>query len=186
MLIRIIGRAGDPDPRGPYLSIWWMTVQPAPPGKTGITAMETLLQNLLPVSPSSNSGTQQGPGCWDWTAVLCFSCGKTGHGATRCPTLDVSFLSFLAVRMEGGEGRERIRDVLSSCGSGAPPGISNGTGPQDHCGSETWLTAPREQPNPRLAVERSNEVEVATVMVEATRGRMDCSPDLPSQMDYLW
>ena len=31
-------------------------------------------------------------------------------------------ISFLAAVMEGGEGREQIRDDLSSCGSGAPPG----------------------------------------------------------------
>ena len=67
------------------------TLQPAPPVKTGITAMETWLQNLLPVSPSPDSRTQQAPGRRDWTMVLCFSCGKTGHGATRCPVLDVSF-----------------------------------------------------------------------------------------------
>ena len=42
-----------------------------------------------------DSRTQQGPGRWDWATVLCFSCGKTGHGATRCPVLDVSFLFLL-------------------------------------------------------------------------------------------
>ena len=67
------------------------TPQPAPPVKTGITAIETLLQNLLPVSPSPDSRTQQSPGRRDWAKVLCFSCGNTGHGATRYPVLDVSF-----------------------------------------------------------------------------------------------
>ena len=27
----------------------------------------------------------------DWSDMKCFSCGKSGHSATRCPTLDVSF-----------------------------------------------------------------------------------------------
>ena len=27
----------------------------------------------------------------DWSDIKCFSCGKPGHSATRCPTLDVSF-----------------------------------------------------------------------------------------------
>ena len=28
----------------------------------------------------------------DWTDVVCFSCGKLGHAATRCPNFDESFL----------------------------------------------------------------------------------------------
>ena len=67
------------------------TPHPAPPVKTGITVIETLLQNLLPVSLSPDSQTQLGPGRRDWATVLCFSCGTTGHGATQCPVLDVSF-----------------------------------------------------------------------------------------------
>ena len=27
----------------------------------------------------------------DWSEVKCFSCGKSGHSATRCPTLDITF-----------------------------------------------------------------------------------------------
>ena len=27
----------------------------------------------------------------DWNGVVCFSCGKLGHAATRCPNLDESF-----------------------------------------------------------------------------------------------
>ena len=95
--------------------------------------------------------------------------------------------------------RERIHYDLSSCGSGTSPGskrqlirgwgsaarISNGTGPQDPSGGETQLTAPREQPNPRLVVERSDEVEVATLVVEAIRGGWIGS-NLPSQIVFLW
>ena len=49
------------------------------------------LQNLLPVSPSPGSRTQQGPdvGTELWCCVSHVE--KTGHGATRCPVLDVSF-----------------------------------------------------------------------------------------------
>ena len=27
----------------------------------------------------------------DWTDVVCFSCGKSGHAATHCPNFDESF-----------------------------------------------------------------------------------------------
>ena len=27
----------------------------------------------------------------NWNAVVCFSCGKAGHGATRCPNLYEAF-----------------------------------------------------------------------------------------------
>ena len=34
---------------------------------------------------------RQRPARWDWSDVLCFSCGKSGHAATRCPNLNDSF-----------------------------------------------------------------------------------------------
>ena len=76
--------------------------QPAPPVRTGITKLETLLQNLLPVSPTPDSLTQPGPGRREWAAVLCFSCGKPGYGATRCRFLSVrSIVLVLYVVMAG-------------------------------------------------------------------------------------
>ena len=67
------------------------TPKPASPVKTGITAIETLLHNLLPASPSLASWTEPGPVHRDWATVVCFSCGKPGHGATRCPALNKAF-----------------------------------------------------------------------------------------------
>ena len=98
------------------------------------------------------------------------------------------YVSLLAAGMEGREGRERICYDLSSCGGRAPPGgkwqliwgggsaarISNGTGPQNPGGGgETWLIASREQPNPRVMVEPSEEVEVAVVVADVAQGWMD-------------
>ena len=31
------------------------------------------------------------PGRKDWSDMKCFSCGQSGHSATRCSKLDVSF-----------------------------------------------------------------------------------------------
>ena len=53
------------------------------PVKMGMTDIETLSHNLLPVSSST---LRQ-----DWSSALCFSCGKSGHGATRCLALNEAF-----------------------------------------------------------------------------------------------
>ena len=64
-------------------SVW----QPVPAAATGSAGLETLLSgNLTPVQQP-----RPGPIRRDWNVVVCFSCGKAGHGATRCPTLDESF-----------------------------------------------------------------------------------------------
>ena len=36
-------------------------------------------------------GRTPGPMWQDWVTVVCFSCGKVGHGATRCPDLNEAF-----------------------------------------------------------------------------------------------
>ena len=47
---------------------------------------------------------QQRPTRRDWTDVVCFSCGKSGHTATHCPTLDKAF-PFLC--QDGGQKRRQ-------------------------------------------------------------------------------
>ena len=54
--------------------------KPVPLAITGITNIETLLQSLLPRIPASAARTQPGPIRRDWATVVCFSCGKAGHG----------------------------------------------------------------------------------------------------------
>ena len=56
-----------------------------------LTGLETLLRSLL--SGQLAPAKQPRPGSFrrDWNAVVCFSCGKAGHSATRCPTLDDTF-----------------------------------------------------------------------------------------------
>ena len=53
--------------------------RPAP----AISACDKHAVNKLP--------RRQRPARRDWSDVLCFSCGKSGHAATRCPNLNDSF-----------------------------------------------------------------------------------------------
>ena len=90
-----------PPPPQPVPSCWEQLLQclltgaqapkPAPPAKTGSSDIESLLQSLLPGTLASAARTQQGPMQRDWATVVCFLCGKVGHGATRCPDLNEAF-----------------------------------------------------------------------------------------------
>ena len=65
---------------------------------TSLTApdqLETLLKRLFPTPVVPPPQTQPGPVRRDWAIVVCFSCGKPGHGATQCPALNEAFPSML-------------------------------------------------------------------------------------------
>ena len=72
--------------------------KPAPLADNGSSDIEFLLQSLLPgirASAARTQRTQPGPMQWDGATVVCFSCGKAGHGANRCPDLNETFPSML-------------------------------------------------------------------------------------------
>ena len=60
----------------------------SPPESVGL---EKMLRSFLSGQQQARSPPRQRPIRRDWNGVVCFSCGKSGHAATRCPTLDESF-----------------------------------------------------------------------------------------------
>ena len=65
--------------------------EPAPPMPAEPPGLGTLLQTYLAEQQSTRQGFGFRQGRRNWSDVKCFSCGKTGYSATRCPTLDVTF-----------------------------------------------------------------------------------------------
>ena len=55
------------------------------------TKLETKLQSFLNSNRMPKQEFRQRPVQRDWSEVKCFSCGKSGHSATRCPMLDITF-----------------------------------------------------------------------------------------------
>ena len=65
--------------------------KPALPTTQEPTKFETRLQSFLDRKRMPNQEFRQRPVQRDWSEVRCFSCGKSGHSATCCPTLDITF-----------------------------------------------------------------------------------------------
>ena len=64
---------------------------PAPGIRDEPGGLEKLLQSFLSGQQISGQQSRQRPARRGWNDVVCFSCGKAGHGANRCPTLDETF-----------------------------------------------------------------------------------------------
>ena len=65
--------------------------KPFLPAPTEPTKLETRLQTFFEGRQMPNQQFRPRPVQRDWSEVKCFSCGKSGHSATRCPTLDITF-----------------------------------------------------------------------------------------------
>ena len=65
--------------------------EPAPPTPVEPTGLEALLHTYFTGQQSLRLGPRFRQVRRNWSDVKCFSCGKPGHNANRCPTLDVTF-----------------------------------------------------------------------------------------------
>ena len=100
-LLAVLTPTVPPPARAPDLSSMDKLVQlllsetakrePAPPTPAEPPGLETLLQTYFAEQQSPRQGPRFRQVRRNWSDVKCFSCGKTGHSATRCPTLDVTF-----------------------------------------------------------------------------------------------
>ena len=100
-LLAVLTPAVSPPANAPELSPMDKLVQlllletaksnPVPPAPAEPPGLETLLRTYLAEQQSPRQELRFRPVRCNWSDVKCFSCGKTGHSATRCPMLDVSF-----------------------------------------------------------------------------------------------
>ena len=65
--------------------------KPILPAPTEPIKLETRLQTFLEGRQRADQEFRQRPVQRDWLEMKCFSCGKSGHSATRCPALDIPF-----------------------------------------------------------------------------------------------
>ena len=65
--------------------------QPTPVVTPEPAGLETLFRSFLSGQRASVQQPRQGSFQRDWNDIVCFSCGKAGHSATRCLALDESF-----------------------------------------------------------------------------------------------
>ena len=68
--------------------------------------LEQMLRSFLSGQQPTRQPPRPRPVRRDWNGVVCFSCGKSGHAATRCPNLNESFpfmqLGWRAEKTPGG------------------------------------------------------------------------------------
>ena len=128
----------------------------SPPESVGL---EKMLRSFLSGQQQTRPPTRQRPIRRDWNVVVCFSCGKSGHAATRCPSLNESFpfmlLGWRVEKTPGGEGalyydptpggdgptEDGKRRLIR--GEGFASRVSGNIRPQDAGGGAMLIVAPR-------------------------------------------
>ena len=87
-------RAPEPSVRDKLVQLLmekFATRKPASLAPAEPTKLETRLQTFFKEKQLTNQQFRPRPVRRNWSEVKCFSCGKTGHSAVRCPKLDVTF-----------------------------------------------------------------------------------------------
>ena len=109
--------------------------KPAPQVPAESAGLETMLRTYLAEQQPPRQQSRFRPAQRGWPEMKCFSCGKTGHGANRCPTLDVTFpfilpgwkaektqTGFLMISPRMATDRRRAENDDLSGGRGSPLG----------------------------------------------------------------
>ena len=108
---------------------------PPPPVPVEPAGLEMMLRTYLAEQQPSRQQPRFRPARRSWPEMKCFSCGKTGHGANSCPTLDVTFpfilsgwkaektqTGFLMISPKMATDCRRAENDDSSGGRGSPLG----------------------------------------------------------------
>ena len=91
------------------------------------TELEQMMRSFLAGQRQRNRPPQrQRPARRDWSDVVCFSCGKSGHAATRCPNLNDSFPF-----MQSGWRAEKTPTLWGHSGRECPRAEQNRQRPSD-------------------------------------------------------
>ena len=121
-MLAVLTPTVPPPARAPELSPMEKLVQlllsetaPPTPAPAEPPGLKTLLQTYFAEQQSPRQGLRFRQVRRNWSDVKCFSCGKTGHGATRCPTLDVTF-PFILPGVEGQEDFDWLLDDIAKVG----------------------------------------------------------------------
>ena len=140
------------------------------------------------------SRTRPGPMRRDWAMIMCFSCGKTGHGVGRCPVLNERFPlmlpgwsaekvgdGYVMILPQVAAERRRVGNADCSGVGGQPPGSVMELDPRSpevvRCISlsprgvaAAWPVVP---PIVHSETLRSGEVRVSTVSIDADWRRVN-------------
>ena len=163
--------------------------QPAPVIRDEPVGLEKLLRSYLSKQQTSGQQSRQRPARRGWNDWVCFSCGKAGHGANRCPTLDESFPSMLPgwraqdpgwllddfISYGSGPSSNGKRSLIR--GEGFVTRISSNIRPQYPGGGAAWLAAPRERekkdvmnlPEVSVVEPQSAPSRISVVLVEEAK-----------------